>query len=468
MATKTRNRAKPSYQTDTGNRLSSANTVTRTRSFTSTRTFVATGTSGRSTRALLQAESIWRRVRAWFWLAVRTVRAGVTPAGWLGLGVAVLGLIAGLTWGWTEWLVAGLAAAIVLLVALPFLIGSANYGVAFDIRHARVRVGQAASLGVEVTNNSTRVALPAHLDVPLGEGLAEVPLPLMAAGRTVTQDINIPTQKRGVIPVGPVTFVRTDPVGMLRREARWPLRTEVFVHPRTTAIPSSSIGMVRDLDGTPTRQLVDSDVSFHAIREYQPGDAQRHVHWKSTAKTGKLMVRQYEASMRSRLAVVLSCARDEFLDDDEYELAVSVAASVTSQAIRDGRDVTAIVGAPLPELVRARVRAIDTLPVATPTTYLDSTCRLKMLGRTMPLEEVCRMSAEQCAHLSLAVMVCGSTVGINRVRRAALMFPADAQVLAVIVDEHAHPGMRQLGNLSVLTIGVLEDLAGLLVRAGTS
>ena len=52
-----------------------------------------------------------------------------------------------------------------------------------------------------------------------------------------------------------------------------------------------------------------------ALREYQPGDDLRHVHWKSTAKTGRLMVRQYEESRRSRMAVVLG------LDDAEEKRA---------------------------------------------------------------------------------------------------------------------------------------------------
>ena len=102
--------------------------------------------------------------------------------------------------------------------------------------------------------------------------------------------------------------------------------------------------MIRDLEGSPTRRLVDSDMSFHAIREYAPGDARKQIHWKSTAKTGRLMVRQYEESRRSRMAVVLGVAAAEYADADEFELAVSCAASLGLRAVRDARDVAIVTG----------------------------------------------------------------------------------------------------------------------------
>ena len=49
-------------------------------------------------------------------------------------------------------------------------------------------------------------------------------------------------------------------------------------------------------------------------------------------------------------------------------------------------------------------------------------------------------------------------------RRAALAFPADTAVIAVICDERAHPRMQGIGGFTVLTIGVLDDLASLMVR----
>jgi len=66
-------------------------------------------------------------------------------------------------------------------------------------------------------------------------------------------------------------------------------------------------------------------IEFQEIREYVPGDDRRHVHWRTSARIGSLRVRQYVDPRRSHLAVVLSTAIGEFTNDEEFELAVSIA-----------------------------------------------------------------------------------------------------------------------------------------------
>src|SRR5690606_23017649 len=127
-----------------------------------------------------------------------------------------------------------------------------------------------------------------------------------------------------------------------------------------------SAGLIRDLEGTPSTALVDADLSFHAVREYVVGDSQRHVHWKSTAKTGRLMVRQYEESRHARIAIILDLAADSYETDDEFETTVSAAASLALQGIRDGREVLFSVSNKIPEHSRVEVLSIRTLPTVTP------------------------------------------------------------------------------------------------------
>ena len=49
----------------------------------------------------------------------------------------------------------------------------------------------------------------------------------------------------------------------------------------TTVLRSTHTGFIRDLEGSASRTVVDADISFHAIREYAPGDSPRQIHWKS-------------------------------------------------------------------------------------------------------------------------------------------------------------------------------------------
>ena len=218
---------------------------------------------------------------------------------------------------------------------------------------------------------------------------------------------------------------------------------ELYVHPRTVAVPSTSAGLVRDLEGNASRRLVDADMSFHAIRAYAPGDSRRQIHWKSTAKTGQLMVRQFEESLP------LPPGRRAEPRRGRLRLGRGVRARGQRGGIprRAGRPATGatssvVAGAEIPRVVRGRLRAIQSLPTGSPRILLDGFSGVESLAHTMPLEGVCRLTAEANDTLSLAFVVCGSGVSLTRVRQAALAFPADTSVVAVLCDERAHPRLR--------------------------
>lgn len=432
------------------------------------RTEVTTARDRALVGAAIWSSKTWRALRtgiraAGTW-SMRTVR----PAGVLVIVAASVGLTVGLGLGWVEWIVAGTAALVLLVLSLPFLFGARSYDVDLKLGHERVVAGNGVSAQVTVRNTGGRVALPGRIDVPVGDGLVEFGVPLLRPDQETVHTLDIPPQPRGIVTVGPATTVRSDPIGLLRREHALADDHDLFVHPRTVALPSTSAGLIRDLDGNATKRLVDADISFHAIREYAAGDARRQIHWKSTAKTGKLMVRQYEETRRSRMAVVLGLAEAEFASADEFELAVSCAASVGLRAVRDARDLDIVVGAEIPRVVKGRLRAIRHIPATAPRPLLDGFSGVDRIANTMPFDDVCRLTAEANESLSIAVMVAGSQVGLSRLRRAALAFPLDTVVLAVVCDEHAHPRTQTMGAFTVLTVGVLDDLAGLLLRGTTS
>jgi hypothetical protein len=449
--------------------------LTRTSAATGTtgsrHTLTSTSTSRRDSglvRAVVWATVFWRAVRRAVAAAVRWCARTVRPAGALVALAATVGLAAGLVFGWVEVLVAAGISLLLLAMSVPFLFGTRAYEVDLSLAHERVVAGDGVTGEIVVRNDGRRLALPGRLDIPVGAGLVEFGVPMLRPGHTVSQPLDIPGLGRGIVRIGPVTTVRGDPVGLLRREHAFDDVHDLYVHPRTVTLPSTSAGLIRDLEGNPTRRLVDADMSFHAIREYAPGDSRRQIHWKSTAKTGQLMVRQFEESRRSRMAVILGVARDEFADADEFELAVSAAASLGLRAIRDARDLEIVSGSEVPRVVRGRLRAISRIPTVSPRSMLDGFSGVSVLEETMPVEAVCRLAAEAGERLSVAFLVVGSTVELRRLRQAALAFPADTAVVAVVCDERAHPRMQVVSGLSVLTIGTRDDLAGLLVRGATS
>ena len=159
----------------------------------------------------------------------------------------------------------------------------------------------------------------------------------------------------------------------------------------TIAIPSTSAGFVRDLEGNTTRTITSEDISFHAVREYANGDAQRHIHWKSTAKTGELMVRQFEETRRSTISLVLDLDAASYANEEEFEMAVSVIGSLGVRALRDGRDVRAVVSGEVPEFARATVRSLRQLKVTTPRALLDDLAGVSFGHAVVELAAVSRM-----------------------------------------------------------------------------
>lgn len=413
-----------------------------------------------------------RRALAGVRLAARNAARGlahtVTPAGWFLVVVLLVGLAAGWAFGLVEGWVAAVVAGALLLLSAPFLLSGARFDIRLELDRERVVVGTDLGATLRVTNRGQRLALPSIVDVPVGDGLVETAVPLLAPGAEHVERLAIGAHRRGVVTVGPMKVSRGDPVGILRHEVSWPQVQTIHVHPVTTPIPSTSAGFVKDLEGMPSSDIVDSDLAFHAIREYMPGDSRRHVHWKSTAKTGQLMVRQYEETRRSRIAVVLDLDAERYTSDDEFELAVSAAASLALQAVRDGREVLVTTSAEIPEHALGIVHSIRTLPTLTPRAMLDGMSELDASVFVMPLEQVARMTAQASPQLSMVFAVTGSQQPVDRLRAAAIAFPSDVTTIAVRCEPGAEPTLRSARELRVITIGMLHDLGQLMARGAAS
>ena len=76
-----------------------------------------------------------------------------------------------------------------------------------------------------------------------------------------------------------------------------------------------------------------------------------------------------------------------------------------------------------------------------------------------------RVAGAQIPGISVAFLVCGSTPTSAELRAASTKFPSGVEVVAVVCDPLAAPGLRRVTGLSVLTIGYLADLRYSLERA---
>jgi uncharacterized protein (DUF58 family) len=432
--------------------------TTGSKGLTNARTRIVGDRTGFLADAVIATVRFARAVRAGIATAFTRAAAVITPLGWVVLALIPAGLLVGYLIGWLELVVVAYACVALVIIAVVYLVGRTLIAIELRVPHSRVVVGERATGEVVVSNLARRRTFGVTVEIPVGAGLAEAALPGLRRGTQFTHEFIIPTLRRGVIPVGPVRTVRADPVGLVRRELVWSDRAELFVHPRTIGIPSMSTGYVRDLEGNPTRDLSNNDVSFHALREYVPGDERRYIHWKSTARTGTYMVRQFEETRRSHLMIALSLATSDFATDDEFELAVSVAGSLGARAIQDARTVTVVVSEATPQFAKRKVLAVRTLSTLTRTRLLDDLAIVEPAESALAITDVARVIGDQAGGVSVAFLVCGSGATPQELRAASTKFPLGVDVVAVVCDPDSQPGLRRVAGLSVLTVGYLEDL----------
>jgi uncharacterized protein (DUF58 family) len=155
---------------------------------------------------------------------------------------------------------------------------------------------------------------------------AEVP-PLAANGEAEVQ-VEILPLRRGILHFTGVTLARPDPLGLFRSFVKIPAPQSVLILPKRYPIPPIALpGALRYQEGgVALAANVGRSEEFVALRDYRHGDPLRHIHWRSWAKMGKPIVKEFEDEFFVRHALVLDTFDGE-PNSEVLEEAVSVAAS---------------------------------------------------------------------------------------------------------------------------------------------
>lgn len=402
-----------------------------------------------SARSLGTRAAMAGRAVAGFAAPVTTV---VSTTGWLVLAAAAVSLVIAWALGWIEFAFLGFTLLAAVLVSIAFVFGRMHYRVGIELQPARVVAGGRALGRLVVTNAGTSASTPSRLELPVGAGLAEFVVPSLPPDGEHEELFAVPTNRRAVIVAGPAVSVRGDQLGLLRRTVRWTDPVELFVHPVTARLRPSAAGLVRDLEGEVTKTITNNDISFHALRAYEPGDALRNVHWRTSARTGQLMVRQYEETRRSQLILVQATEREHYASDDEFELAVSVLASLGVQVIRDATRV-------------AVVTESLALRTATPTVLLDDSSRIEPARRAFPsLRDFVREATRRLPPPSVVITVGGSRLPVADLRSIEALFGSDTATIGFRAELGATSRITRIGDTTVVTVGDLAELPRLVRR----
>jgi len=200
-----------------------------------------------------------------------------------------------------------------------------------------VTVGRPARIQYEVRNGRRRT--PAFTVEVQESGLPVAAfVPWVAAGESAPARSDNVFVHRGVHRLQTLTLSTSYPFGLFRKERDLQLPGELVVWPATDRAvrePRTGGGRGRRAGILATRRT-GTRGEYRGLRGYRMGDEPRDIHWRSTARMGALVVREYERDDASTLWI---CLDREGLPGERAEGAVEVAAALAARTLARGRQV---------------------------------------------------------------------------------------------------------------------------------
>ncbi len=153
-------------------------------------------------------------------------------------------------------------------------------------------------------------------------------LPSLPAGSSATLKMTLTPRRRGRIELAGLAVSRLEPLGLVRKLSPVNLPASVIALPRRYRIPHIALPGRRKFQpgGVSLATSVGDSEEFVGLRDYRPGDPLQKIHWKSFARTGKPIVKEYQDEFYERHALILDTSRAAG-EDEAFEEAVAVAAS---------------------------------------------------------------------------------------------------------------------------------------------
>lgn len=253
-------------------------------------------------------------------------------------------LLIGLLFGAAFWTVAGLVVA--LMIAANHALSKAWADAATATRHGgdrEVKIGSRVPVEIDVTNRG-RIPLlwllaedlTPRFTVGNGSPLrvegARLRVMMLMPGATKRIAYEVVCRRRGYFQIGPTVLETGDLMGLFRRFRVGAPPWFVTVLPPVQLLTGYDIGSRRPVGEIRIRQsLLEDPTRLRGIRQWQPGDPMRSVHWAATARTGTLHSKVYEPTSIAGATLVLDLHQATNPDRHEphrTDLAVSAAASI--------------------------------------------------------------------------------------------------------------------------------------------
>lgn len=245
------------------------------------------------------------------------------------------------------WLLFRLVYIIAIAVPLAWLLvwwNTRDIEADVDRKTARAQVGQEAQEVIEVRNRSFLPKVWLEVEDPSDlPGHRSKRVVIIPPRRSRNWIVNTPLRRRGLFDWGPLRITASDPFGIFRRTRLIGGQQQILVYPPVVELPHFQAPPANlPGEGRFRRRTHYVTPNASGVREYAPGDAFNRIHWKSTARTGEMMVKTFELDPASDIWVILDLERRVNAghdDESTEEYGVRVAASVARHYIIENRPV---------------------------------------------------------------------------------------------------------------------------------
>lgn len=149
--------------------------------------------------------------------------------------------------------------------------------------------------------------------------------------------------KRGYYPIGPISLTSGDIFGFYPRSDSKPLIDHIIVYPKIYSVNHLGIPSLYPVGDTRAeRRIFEDPTRTIGIRDYTPHDSLRRIHWKATARHQNLQVKVFEPTTTLNVALFLATESFQYygtFNEDDFELGISIAASIASYITEQGSPV---------------------------------------------------------------------------------------------------------------------------------
>ena len=273
-------------------------------------------------------------------------RRRVSSRALIMMGIGALLFMAGAS-AQAGWLFV-LAAGVLGLIAASFPGGRAAKAVEVELSTPRrARVGDHVRVGMTVAATRRTPLLWIEQRIAAFEPYRVGVEPLAASDRAVIEWAPVPIA-RGAYTSADLVVHSGAPFGLIHRSWTRRVPVELTVVPRWVELRSFPILEPSSFpsDTLHERARTGAGEEYLGVRDYRAGDSPRWIHWRTSARAGHLVVREWEEEVFSRVALVLTGVDSGTPPESAFEALVSAAASISIYALSTGHPVDLVTANP--------------------------------------------------------------------------------------------------------------------------